>query len=136
MRCVGGNVDYAQLVKVYAGERYSPSECIGAVPTVVRGDPDPWMICTSHIERQNLTMRTFLRRLTRLSLGFSKKLENLKHAVALHFAHYNFCRPHTTLTKAHPNHYPTTPAMAAGVADHPWSVEEIVERLDPSRLLQ
>lgn len=87
----GADVDFAQLIKIYAGdeanrERYSPSECIGAVPKVITGDPDPEMICTSHVERSNLTMRTFLRRMTRLCLGFSKKLENLKAAVALYFA--------------------------------------------------
>src|SRR5262249_49438899 len=115
----GAGVDYAQLVKMYAGdevgrERYSPSECIGAVPCVISGDPDPEMICTSHVERQNLTMRTFLRRLTRLSLGFSKKFENLRHAIALHFAHYNFCRVHKTLR--------VTPAMEAGITDHVWTL--------------
>ena len=118
----GSNVDFAQLIKLYAHneakrERYSPSECIGAVPTIVQGNPDPGMICTSHVERNNLTMRTFLRRLTRLSLGFSKKLENLKHAVALHFAFYNFCRIHKSLR--------VTPAMEAGIADHVWGVSEL-----------
>ena len=84
----GADVDFAQLIKIYAGdeanrERYSPSECIGAVPKVITGDPDPKMICTSHVERSNLSMRTFLRRMTRLCLGFSKKLVNLQHAVAV-----------------------------------------------------
>jgi transposase-like protein/IS1 family transposase len=119
----GANVDFAQLVKMYAGdevgrERYSPSECIGAVPTVITGNPDPNQICTSHVERNNLTMRIFLRRLTRLTLGFSKKLENLKHAVALHFAYYNFCRVHRSLR--------VTPAMEAGIADHVWSLSELL----------
>ncbi len=119
----GADVDFAQLVKIYKGdeakrERYSPSRCIGAVPTVIQGKPDPAMICTSHVERNNLTMRTFLRRLTRLSLGFSKKLENLKHAAALHFAHYNFCRVHKSLR--------VTPAMEAGLADHIWSLTELL----------
>jgi transposase-like protein/IS1 family transposase len=119
----GANVDYAQLVKVYAGneagrERYSPSECVGAVPSVITGHPDPKMICTSHVERNNLTMRIFLRRLTRLTLGFSKKLENLKHAIALHFAYYNFCRVHRTLR--------VTPAMEAGIADHVWTLGELI----------
>ena len=81
-------------------------------------EPDPTMICTSHVERQNLTMRTFLRRLTRLCLGFSKKLENLKHAIALHFAYYNFCRVHRTLR--------VTPAMEAGITDHVWTLEDIL----------
>ncbi len=97
----GMDVDFAQLIKIYAGgdreHRYSPSECIGAVPKPVIGNPMPRLICTLHIERQNLTMRTFIRRMTRLCLGFSKKLENLKYAVALHFAHYNFCRIHGSL---------------------------------------
>jgi IS1 family transposase len=119
----GDKVDFAQLVKLYAGdeagrERYSPSECVGAVPTVIQGNPDPEMICTSHVERNNLTMRTFLRRLTRLSLGFSKKVENLKRAVALHFAYYNFCRVHRSLR--------VTPAMEAGVADHVWTLDELL----------
>lgn len=119
----GANVDFAQLVKMYAGdeagrERYSPSECIGAVPTVITGKPDPKMICTSHVERNNLTMRIFLRRLTRLTLGFSKKLENLKHAVALHFAYYNFCWIHGSLK--------VTPAMEAGTTDHVWTLGELI----------
>jgi transposase-like protein/IS1 family transposase len=119
----GANVDYAQLVKVYAGneagrERYSPSECVGAVPTIVSGKPDPKMICTSHVERNNLTMRTFLRRFTRLSLGFSKKLDNLKHAISLYFAYYDFCRIHGTLR--------VTPAMEAGITDHIWGIGELI----------
>lgn len=135
--------DYAQLVKMYApgggGEksfaarRYSPGVCIGAEKTWVMGDPDPDQVSTSHVERQNLTMRMGMRRFTRLTNAFSKKVENHAHAVALHFMHYNFCRAHTTLTKAHPNRYPTTPAMAAGVADRLWSVEDICALLDPTR---
>lgn len=119
----GANVDYAQLIKMYAGneagrERYSPSKCVGAVPTVITGNPDRKQICTSHVERQNLTMRTFLRRLTRLTMGFSKKLENLKHAIALHFAYYNFCRIHRSLR--------VTPAMEAGITDHVWTLDELI----------
>jgi IS1 family transposase len=119
----GADIDYAQLIKLYAHdeanrERYSPSECIGAVPVEISGTPDPAMICTSHVERNNLTLRTFLRRLTRLSLGFSKKLDNLKHAVALHFAYYNFCRVHRSLR--------VTPAMEAGITNHVWSLEELI----------
>jgi hypothetical protein len=119
----GAGVDYAQLVKVYSGEeagreRYSPSECVGAIPNIITGDPDPKMISTSHVERNNLTMRLFLRRLTRLTLGFSKKLENLKHAIALHFAYYNFCRVHRSLR--------VTPAMEAGIADHVWTLGELM----------
>lgn len=107
---MGGNVKL--------GERYSPSECIGAVPKVITGDPKPEMICTSHVERSNLSMRTFLRRMTRLCLGFSKKLENLKAAVALYFAWYNFVRVHGTLR--------VTPAMEAGLTDHVWSLGELL----------
>lgn len=119
----GDKIDYAQLVKIYAQdeskrERYSPSKIVRAVPTIITGNPDPNEICTSHVERNNLTMRTFLRRLTRLSLGFSKKLENLKHAIALHFAFYNFCRVHKSLG--------ATPAMAAGISDHVWTLGEIL----------
>jgi IS1 family transposase len=119
----GDKIDYAQLVKRYqydesTRERYSPSKIVDAVPTVITGNPDPKMICASHVERQNLTMRTFLRRLTRLSLGFSKKLENLKHAIALHFAFYNFCRIHKTLG--------ATPAMKAGIADYVWTIQELL----------
>ncbi len=119
----GADVDFAQLIKLYAHdeenrERYSPSECTGAVPVEITGNPDPGMICTSHVERNNLTLRTFLRRLTRLSLGFSKKLDNLKHAVALHLAYYNFCRVHRTLR--------VTPAMEAGITDHVWNLAELI----------
>lgn len=119
----GDNVDYAQLAKLYEHneaerERYSPSKCVGAIPTVFQGNPDPEHICTSHVERNNLTMRTFLRRLTRLSLGFSKKLENLRYAIALHFAHYNFCRVHKSLR--------VTPAMEAGLTDHVWTLAELL----------
>ena len=127
----GADVDYAQLVKIYGpdttGEkRYSPPECLGAEPHVVRGDPDPGLISTSYVERQNLTMRMGIRRMTRLTNAFSKKVENLAAAVALHFMHYNFARPHKTLSKP----YPTTPAMAAGVGDHVWTLQEIAQLLD------
>jgi len=98
--------------------RYSPSKIVRAVPTVITGNPDPNETYTSHVERQNLTMWTFLRRLTRLSLGFSKKLENLKHAIALHFAFYNFCRVHKSLR--------VTPAMEAGLTDHVWTLGELL----------
>jgi len=115
--------DYAQLVKTYAspreGEaRYSPADVVGAVPNPVMGNPDPGRICTSHIERQNLTMRMQIRRLTRLTNAFSKKWANLKAALALYFAWYNFCRVHKTLRM--------TPAMAAGIADHIWTIPELL----------
>jgi len=90
------------------------------------GDPDPAKVSTSYVERQNLTMRMGMRRFTRLTNGFSKKIENLAHAVSLHYMHYNFGRPHTSLA----NPYPRTPAMAAGVADHVWSLKEIAGLLD------
>lgn len=113
-KAFGANVDFSQLVKVYGGdeatrERYSPGNFVTAYPTPIMGSPDPERISTSYIERQNLTMRMQMRRLTRLTNGFSKKLENLKAAVALHVYHYNFIRLHKTLK--------TTPAMAAGIAN-------------------
>lgn len=121
------DVDFAQLVKLYGPDvlkngRYSPPECTGIKKTVVSGDPDPAHISTSYVERQNLTMRMQMRRFTRLTNGFSKKIENHLFAVALHFAHYNFCRIHKSLR--------VTPAMAAGIGDHVWSIEELV-RLVP-----
>jgi IS1 family transposase len=126
----GGDVDFAVLLKSYSATnagpgRYSPPVCTGAEKVRQWGNPDPDHVSTSMVERQNLTMRMGMRRFTRLTNAFSKKIENHIAAVALHFMHYNFCRPHTTLTQAHPHHYPTTPAMAAGVADHVWSVEEV-----------
>jgi IS1 family transposase len=141
----GWNVDYAQLVKIYAGDqsgtggtagRYSPPVCIGAEKIVQTGNPDPDHISTSYVERANLTMRMGMRRFTRLTNAFSKKIENHAHAVALHFMHYNFCRPHQTLTRNHPHRYPVTPAMAIGLADHVWTVEEVCALLDPTRLLR
>jgi hypothetical protein len=89
---------------------------------VVSGNPDPKHISTSFVERQNLTMRMGMRRFTRLTNGFSKKVDNLRHAVALHFMHYNFCRVHQTLR--------VTPAMEAGLAGHVWGIEELVGLLD------
>ena len=114
----GIDIDYAMLVKVYGRpskeeqRRYSPASCVGTETQVIRGNPDPKHINTSYVERQNLTMRMGMRRFTRLTNAFSKKVQNLGHAVALHFLHYNFCRVHQTLG--------TTPAVAAGVADHVW----------------
>jgi IS1 family transposase len=119
----GANVDYAMLVKVYGGdesnrERYAPSEIVDAVPTVVTGRPKSYRISTSHIERQNLTVRMQMRRFTRLTNAFSKKLENMKAALSLHFAWYNFCRVHATLR--------VTPAMAAGISETVWSLGELL----------
>jgi IS1 family transposase/lambda repressor-like predicted transcriptional regulator len=116
-------VDYAQLVKVYAsareGEaRYSPPEVVDAVPIPIFGNPDPKRICSSHIERGNLTMRMQIRRLTRLTNAFSKKWENLKAALALHFCWYNMCRVHSSLR--------VTPAMEAGITDHIWNLGELL----------
>ncbi len=127
----GADVDYAQLIKVYganpeAETRYSPSECIGTETQVRTGDPDPAHISTSYVERQNLTMRMSMRRFTRLTNGFSKKVENLAAAVSLHFMWYNFGRPHSSLGRN------TTPAMAAGVTDHVWTPEEIAGLLEPN----
>ena len=115
--------DFAQLVKIYAApregeQRYSPADVVEAIPVVISGNPDPEKICTSHVERQNLTMRMQIRRLTRLTNGFSKKLENHKAAVALHFGFYNFCQLHGTLR--------VTPAMEAGITDHVWDVTELL----------
>jgi IS1 family transposase len=119
----GGDVDYAVLEKVYGKHsiegqrRYSPPECIGVKVIPQWGEPDPAHISTSFVERQNLTMRMSMRRFTRLTNGFSKKMENHYYAVALHFMYYNFCRIHQTLR--------VTPAMEAGISDHVWSLEEI-----------
>lgn len=111
---LGGDIDYAQLIEVYGidlrGEkRYSPGVCIDCIPKVVNGDPDPFHINTSYVERQNLTMRMRMRRFTRLTNAFSKKIENHRAAIALHYMHYNFTRVHQTIK--------TTPAIAAGVTD-------------------
>ncbi|HKF52552.1 MAG TPA: IS1 family transposase [Candidatus Acidoferrales bacterium] len=119
----GTQVDYAMLIKMYSGdestrERYSPSEIVETRTVPVMGNPKPQYISTSHIERQNLTVRMQLRRFTRLTNAFSKKLENLKAALALYFAWYNFCRIHSTLR--------VTPAMAAGISSHVWSLGEIL----------
>lgn len=125
----GGEIDYAQLVKIYGNDRsnkperrYSPAICIDAIPNRVSGDPDPEHISTSHVERLNLTMRMSMRRYTRLTNAFSKKVENHAAAVSLHFMHYNFCRVHQTLK--------TTPAVAAGVTDHVWKLHEIIDLLE------
>jgi IS1 family transposase len=123
----GCEVDYAQLVKIYGTEqeqgevRYSPAQCMGAKKAVIIGQPDYAHVSTSYTERQNLTMRMSMRRFTRLTNAFSKKVENHEAQIALHFMHYNFCRIHQTLR--------VTPAMAAGVADHVWSLEELIALL-------
>lgn len=124
----GGDVDYAMLVKHYgtapegAQVRYSPSRYVGCTTNVISGDPDPKHISTSYTERQNLSMRMGMRRFTRLTNGFSKKIENHEHMISLYFMYYNFCRIHTSLR--------VTPAMAAGVTGSLWEIEDIVNLLD------
>jgi len=123
----GSEIDYAMLVKLYGTDpeserRYSPARCIGVESAVITGSPDPAHVSTSYVERQNLTMRVGMRRFTRLTDAFSKKVENLAHAVSLHYMHYNFGRVHKTFGLA--------PAMAAGVADHKWTLEEIAGLLE------
>ena len=124
----GSEIDFAQLVKLYGetGEgqkRYSPAECTGTVKTTIQGNPDMSKVSTSYIERQNLTMRMSMRRFTRLTNAFSKKLENHMYALALYFFHYNFVRTHKSLA----NPYPQTPAMAAGISNRIWTFEDLVE---------
>lgn len=120
----GMDVDHAMLHKVYGApsdeeaRRYSPATCIGCDMKVTSGNPDPRHVSTSFVERQNLSMRMGMRRFTRLTNGFSKKVDNHRHMVALYFMYYNFCRVHQTLR--------VTPAMEAGVSDHVWSIEELV----------
>lgn len=124
----GGDVDYAMLVKIYGASsditesRYSPATCIGCRTGVLSGTPDPDHISTSYVERQNLSMRMGMRRFTRLTNGFSKKVENHGHMVALYFMHYNFCRIHKTLR--------VTPAMEAGLTDHVWSIDELISLIN------
>ena len=122
-----GDVDFAQLVKIYGPDkttatRYSPPALTSIEEKMVCGAPDARHVSTSYVERQNLTMRMSMRRFTRLTNAFSKKVENHEHNVALHFMHYNFCRVHQSLR--------VTPAMEAGLADHVWDVEELVALLD------
>ena len=123
----GANVDYAQLVKLYGASeevdtRYSPAKCIGCLSKRVTGNPDPKHVSTSYAERQNLTMRMHMRRFTRLTNGFSKKVENHIHMVALYAVFYNFTKIHKTLR--------VTPAMAAGLTDHVWDMVDIVRLLE------
>ena len=122
-RVFGADIHYAQLVKAYAAardgeQRYSPAEVVDAEVIPRAGMPDYERICTSQIERQNLTMRMQIRRLTRLTNAFSKKWDNLKAAIALHFAFYNFCRTHKTIR--------CTPAMESGLTNHVWSLAELI----------
>ncbi len=124
----GHDVDYAVLIKIYGKEagdekRYSPPKCIGTETNVMTGEPDPAHISTSYVERQNLTMRMGMRRFTRLTNAFSKKVENLAAAVSLHFLYYTFARPHMALNGQ-------TPTMKAGIADHQWTVAEIAALLE------
>jgi IS1 family transposase len=134
-----GEVDYAQLVKQYgqpqegieAARRYSPPVCTGAEKVRMIGRPDFDLVSTSYVERSNLTLRMQNRRFTRLTNAFSKKAENHAHAVSLFFLYYNYCRPHQTLTKAEGQK--TTPAMAAGLTDRVWTVEDIVTLMDPDQ---
>ena len=121
------SVDYAQLVKIYGSlpamrEGYAPSRYVESISKVVTGNPDPQFVSTSYIERQNLTIRMMSRRFTRLTNAFSKKLSHLKAAIALHFAYYNLCRVHSSLR--------VTPAMQAGLAEHIWTLQEL---LSPSQ---
>jgi IS1 family transposase len=130
-------VDYAMLVKRYGvpvddERRYSPPVCFGADKTCILGKPDSSKVSTSYVERSNLTIRMQSRRFTRLTNAFSKKAENHAHAFALFAMYYNYCRPYQTLTKARGG-IQTTPAMAAGVTDRVWKVEEILALMDPAR---
>ncbi len=126
----GQDIDFAQLVKLYGNEgqtaqdarRYSPAQCTGAEKKRITGNPDMENVSTSYVERQNLTMRMHMRRFTRLTNAFSKKLENHMHAISLYFMFYNFCKIHKTLR--------VTPAMEAGIADHVWDLEEVVMMAD------
>lgn len=123
----GCSIDYAMLIKIYGTEpgteaRYSPPEVIETKVIKVSGKPESRFVSTSMVERQNLTMRMGMRRFTRLTNAFSKKVANLGHSVAIHFMHYNFCRVHQTLR--------VTPAIEAGVADHVWTLDEMIDLLD------
>jgi IS1 family transposase len=125
----GQDIDYAVLMKLYGGSssataevRYSPAECVGCEKKPKIGEPDPKHISTSYVERQNLTMRMQMRRFTRLTNAFSKKIESHVASIAIHYMNYNFCRIHQTLR--------VTPAMAAGVTDRLWSIQDLVALLD------
>ncbi|MRS03384.1 DDE domain-containing protein [bacterium] len=122
----GGDIDYAMLVKLYESSqvetRYSPAKYQGADKHIISGKPDAKKISTSYVERQNLTMRMCIRRFTRLTNGFSKKIENHVYHLSLHYMYYNFCRIHKTLR--------VTPAMEAGLTDHVWALEEIISLIN------
>jgi IS1 family transposase len=123
----GTDIDFARLIKVYGSDpkaerRYAPPTCISSRTEIVSGDPNPSHISTSYIERQNLQMRMSMRRFTRLTNAHSKKIENHEHALAIHYVHYNFCRAQKALGG--------TPAMKVGLADHVWSLEEMIGLLD------
>lgn len=124
----GADIDYAMLIKIYGAgpegpeRQYSPAQCMGAKKAVVNGKPEWKHVSTSFVERQNLTMRMSMKRFARLSNGFSKKVENHEHMLALHYMYYNFSRIHQTLR--------CTPAMEAGVSDHVWELNEIIALLD------
>jgi IS1 family transposase len=136
----GGNIDYAMLIKKYGvhdakthqERKYSPNVCTGMETKVISGRPDPSQLSTSYVERQNLTMRMGMRRFTRLTSAFSKKAENLAHAVSLHYMYYNFARVHQSLTITNDDGTRTkrTPAMAAGITGHVWTLREIAGLLD------
>lgn len=128
----GMDVDYAMLIKLYGSPaqpdtRYSPGVCIGTEMVHISGRPDPKHVSTSFVERQNLTMRMSMRRFTRLTNAFSKKVENHEHMLAIYFMYYNFCRIHQTLR--------VTPAMEAGLSDHVWSVAELVSLFERRSIL-
>lgn len=131
-----GWIDFAQLIKIYGPDpepekRYSPAKCKGTRVGVIDGDPDPAHVSTSYVERQNLTMRMSMRRFTRLTNAFSKKVEKHAAAIALHFMHYNFCRPHRSLRTKKNNRI--TPAMAAGVTERPWTIQEVLDLLPKTK---
>ncbi len=131
-RAFGAEVDYAMLIKLYGNPaqpdtRYSPGVCIGTESVRVIGNPDPKHISTSYVERQNLTMRMNMRRFTRLTNAFSKKVENHRHMLAIYFMYYNYCRVHQTIR--------VTPAMEAGIADHVWTIEDLVKLMESRSIL-
>ncbi len=128
----GMDVDYAMLIKLYGSPaqpdtRYSPGVCIGTESVRIIGNPEPMHISTSYVERQNLTMRMSMRRFTRLTNAFSKKVENHEHMLAIYFMYYNFCRIHSTLR--------VTPAMEAGLSSHVWTIADLVALLDKRSIL-